>query len=360
MNLWSTLGISRLWRRARRRPAALIASIVVTIACLWLLERGALPVLPNSSDLAHAEPWALPAYAGAFCLVLLVRAVRWQFLVKPLAEISAREVIASNFVFFAAVFLLPMRLGEVVRPALLRRPERLSAWQVVGLVGAERVVDGLMSSSILAASLLLAPMPPRTDLEGPAALVRSTAFVMLGVFGAALLGVVLFFFFRRMSRRLVEAVFGLVSKQFASVLADKVETIAAGLEFLRVPRFGIPFLIVSALYWLANTGAVWLLLYGCGVHDATWAHAGTVIGVLALGLLIPGGPGFFGTYQLSAFAGLSVYLASPVVATTGSVVVFFMYVVQVVVTLVLGAVSLPASLKHALQTESLPAPSERS
>lgn len=358
MTLRSVLGRFGLWERARRRPGALIASIVVTLGCLWLLKRGALPVVPKAEDLAQAASWALPVYAGLFCSVLAARALRWQFLVKPLAELPSTEVVASNFVFFAAVLLLPMRLGEVVRPALLRRPGRLSAWQVLGLVGAERVVDGLMSSTILAAALLLAPIPARTG--GAAEIVRSTAFIMLGIFAAAFCCVLLFFFFRETARRLVEGVFGLVSKRLARLLADKVQTIATGLEFLRVPRFGLPFVLTSLLYWALNVGAAWIMLIACGIEGATWAHAGSLIGVLALGLMVPGAPGFFGTYQMSAYAGLSVYLAGSVISSTGSVVVFYMYVVQVLVTLVLGLVFLPRSLKHAPQTESLPPPAELS
>jgi hypothetical protein len=351
------LGLGSLGARLRRRKGLLLVSVGVTLACLWMLHRGALPVLPSRQALGRMAGWAVPAYALAFLLVQLLRAYRWRWILRPLVKLSDAEIVAANFVFFGALLVLPLRLGELIRPALLRRPGRVSAWQVMGLVGAERVVDGLLSSVMLLSALWLAG-PPRDDLTGPATLVRPTALAMVSVFLVASLGVVAFFFFRRPMRALVERVLGVFSVRIARVVADRVESVAAGLEFLRIPRYGVPFLLASTVYWALNALSVVVLLRGAGVDDASFAHGGTLIGVLALGLLVPGAPGFFGTFQLSAYAGLAVQLGMAALPTVGAPIVFYMYVVQLAIILLVAGLLLPLSLRRLAQSGAEDAPSE--
>ena len=52
------------------------------------------------------------------------------------------------------------------------------------------------------------------------------------------------------------------------------------------------------------------------------------MGVLGLGIIVPGAPGYFGAFQTSVYAGLALYFADAVVLGSGSVFVFFLYVSQ--------------------------------
>lgn len=342
--------LRELWQKVLERRGALIASILVTGAALWLLHRGALPVLPPSDALRTVSPLVILSYFGLFALSQSLKAYRWRYLVRPIARLSDGEIVAANFVFFAALLVIPLRLGELVRPVLLRRKSRLTGWQVLGLSGAERIVDGLFASALVLWALQLSNTPVRTDLTGPAALVRPTALTMATVFAVGLSGVVVFFTFRSWTRRVIRSVVGLVSKARADFVADKVENIADGLRFLEHPREAVPFIIATAGYWGSMVAGALVLLRGCGLDFATLAHAGSLCGVLALGLLVPGAPGFFGTFQLSAYAGLTVFVASDALAHQGALVVFFMYVIQVVWVLGVGAVCLPGSLRRARRT----------
>lgn len=339
-----------LWRKIVARRGALLASLIVTGAALWLLHRGALPVIPSGDALSTVSPWVVASYLGLFALSQLLKAYRWRFLVRPIAKLSDGEIIAANFVFFSALLVVPLRLGEFVRPVLLRRKSRLTGWQVLGLSGAERIVDGLFASALVLWALLLSNTPVRTGLSGPEALVRPTAITMATVFAVGLCAIIVFFTFRDWAHGIIRSVLGVVSKERADFIADKVENIAGGLRFLRSPREAIPFISCTAGYWGAMVLGALVLLRGSGLEFATLAHAGSLCGVLALGLLVPGAPGFFGTFQLSAYAGLTVFVAADVLAHQGAVVVFFMYVVQLVSILLAGAMCLPGSLRRARRT----------
>jgi hypothetical protein len=260
------------------------------------------------------------------------------------------EVVAVNWVFFGALLLLPFRMGEAVRPTLASRRGRLSVWQGFGMVGAERVIDGLVSSVLLLAALLVAvphdPLPDRIgDLPVPVALIPKTAYAMLGVFAAAFVAIALFYGWRGPARRLTDKTVGLLSPRLGAWLADTIEHLADGLRFLPNWRYAAPFLGATLLFWVLNVVSLWALMVGCGLHEATVAQAGAVIGVLALGTLLPGAPGFFGTFQLSVYAGLAMYFAPEVVVDAGSAVVFWMYTVQLVLVVGGGLLALGPSLR---------------
>lgn len=335
----------------RRRWPALAASVLIGVGFVGLLEMGALPVVPDAEVRGGVRWWAVPVYTGLYALLLLVRAVRFHWLVAPIHRMRVGEVIAINWVFFGALLMLPFRMGEAVRPALARREGKLSLWQGFGMVGAERVIDGLVSSALLLISLILArpraPLPDHIgELPVPVAMVPRLAYAMLGVFGAAFVAIALFYWWRGFARRLTERTLGVLSPRLGVWFADKVEHVAEGLRFLPRWRYALPFVAATVLFWVLNVVSLWLLMRGCGLGDASLAQAGAVIGVLALGTLLPGAPGFFGTFQLSVYAGLAMYFAPATVVGAGAAVVFWMYTVQLVLVTGGGLIALPASLRH--------------
>ncbi|MGF2002276.1 lysylphosphatidylglycerol synthase domain-containing protein, partial [Staphylococcus aureus] len=63
--------------------------------------------------------WSGVALATLLLGVLtVVRATRWRYLIAPVRQVPLSEVVLVNFVGFFAIFALPLRLGELARPAL--------------------------------------------------------------------------------------------------------------------------------------------------------------------------------------------------------------------------------------------------
>jgi hypothetical protein len=72
---------------------------------------------------------------------------------------------------------------------------------------------------------------------------------------------------------------------------------------------------------------VWALARGCGL-DIGAAGAIAVVGVLAVGIMLPTGPGYFGNFQASVLIVLSMFLADPVIKVQGAVFIFILFVAQ--------------------------------
>ena len=321
----------------RRHWLKLLASLLVAGGFVWLLRQGALPIVPPASAFSKVRWWTLPVYVLLWSSVHVIRAVRWQWLLAPIHPVPLRRVVAVAWIGFAAILLLPFRTGEAVRPVLIRRKGQLSAWAATGTVGAERVIDGFcMSVMLLVALLASTPLDPLPSSIGalpiPAAIVPGAAYSALAVFGAAFLVMGVFYWRRALARSLTERVVGLVSKKLAVWLAERVEKVASGLSFLPRWRFSAPFLAMTVSYWLLNAGATWLLAWGAGFDRITYVEACVSMGVLALGILVPNAPGFFGSFQISIYAGLAMYFPPDLVVGPGSAFVLLIYVSQIVIT----------------------------
>ncbi|MFO0736203.1 MAG: lysylphosphatidylglycerol synthase transmembrane domain-containing protein [Labilithrix sp.] len=317
--------------------------MVITAGILFTLQKGGLTLWPKADAFAHVRWIAVPAYLVTVGVMSYFRAVRWRFLLRSFAEVPRKRVLAVSWIGFAAILLMPFRLGEMVRPYMLREKGKLSITTATGTVVAERVVDGLYLSIVLAAALIFVPTIeplPATVVGLPisVAQVRTSGFVMLGVFTTAFLVIAVFYVAREWAHKMTLAVFGLVSKKLGEKLAGTAEKLANGLHFLGRGRDAGGFVVETTLYWGLNAFGMWLLAWGCGVVHAdgsppTFGEACALMGMLGCTILIPGPPGLLGVFQAGIYAGMTMYYPENVVTQAGAAYVFLMYLVQLVWTI---------------------------
>ncbi len=330
---------------SRRHVRALLASVVVGAGFIWLLEAGGLPVVPARSAFSGLRGWTVPVYALIWLSVLLLRSVRWHFLLAPIRVVPLKRIVTVSLIGNGALILLPFRLGEIVRPAMIREKNELSGWAATGTVGAERIIDGLILSVLLLVTLPLAstfsPLPEKIgNLPVSPSVVPGAAYSAATLFAVAFLAMAVFYWHRDFARRTTRRIIGLVSTRLADSLSDAVERVASGFGFLPRLRYSGPYVLVTLVYWAVNVAGVEFLMWGVGLDGVTFFRACVVIGVLALGILVPSAPGFFGAFQLSLYAGLALFFAPDRVVSSGAAFVFIVYVAQMSVGLLAGLVSL--------------------
>ena len=84
---------------------------------------------------------------------------------------------------------------------------------------------------------------------------------------------------------------------------------------------------------------MWLLARGCG-FDMSIGHAVGLVGILALGILMPAGPGLFGNFQLAVALGLKLFFPESVVLERASAYIFILYSIQMLVLVTTGVIPL--------------------
>jgi len=325
--------------------AKLLPKLAISLALgalfAWLFARGGLPLLPRLADLGALPGWVVPAYLGSLLLVHTFRASRWRFLIEPVQRVPMRDVILLNWIGFFAIFALPLRLGEIARPALTKLRYGIPISVGLGTVAVERVFDGLLTSACVAVALLVLPRAPVPSVDPIATHLPTYGYAALGLFTCAFTALAAFLWQRALATKLTRMVIGVVSPRLAELLATKVSNVADGIRSIGDARLAAGFLAESLLYWGCNAAGVWLLGRGCGL-PMDLGHAVAVMGVLAIGILLPTGPGLFGNFQLAVGAALRLYFAEALVGREGATFIFLLYALQSTVMIVAGIVPLYA------------------
>lgn len=343
----------------RRHSGKLVASGVITVLIVYTVHQGGLKFLPEGGDFKQVRWWTVPLYVLSLIAYTWFRSVRWRFLLRPIAEIPRRRLFAVSCVGFAAIVILPFRIGEIVRPYLIRTPpeERVAGHSrtitltaATSSVVAERVIDGLYLSLVLALALFFVPtvhpLPDRVvGLPVSVEHVRMSGYAMLVLFTGAFSTIATFYFAKSWAQRTTLTLLGRLSRPLAAKLSATFEKLADGLHFFRNLPDALGFLAETTVYWGINALGVWLLAWGCGVvhadgSPATLGEACAIMGMLGCAVLIPGPPGLLGVFQAGIYAAMTMFYPTAIVTGSGAAFVFLMYASHSLLTVALGALGL--------------------
>jgi len=303
-------------------------SLALAAAFVWWLTNQGIRMIPSADDFGRIASWALPVYAVNLLAFHFLRAWRWEFLLRPIQPVPTKKVVLVSLVGYLAVLILPLRTGELARPVLIRRHAGIPMSTALGTVAVERVLDGLMVSAALTICLLVVPLHP-----GPYLWMLRLA--PLGLFITAFAVLVLVLRHTEWTARVAGGAAGVFSKTLVEPVSRAVRGVAHGLAAMPDRASLLRFLAVSTAYWLVNALGIFLLARGCGI-DLGYLDAVGVMGILAVGIMLPAGPGFFGSFQAAALVALGFFVSVEAVATRASIFIFVLYAGQVLFTVTLG------------------------
>src|SRR5262249_37515115 len=103
-----------------RSAVKLIVGIAVSLACLYFATRGT-DWGGVAAVFAGGHPlWILASFVVSWA-TFYIRVQRWRVLLRPVGEVAFGPALSATVIGFGASAVLPLRLGELVRPALLSR-----------------------------------------------------------------------------------------------------------------------------------------------------------------------------------------------------------------------------------------------
>ncbi len=284
----------QLFRRGRQ-GVQLAVGLAISGASVYLLLR--MVDLPRvGAALAQAQSGLLLAAAGMYFVAMTLRAWRWTVLLVPVKRLTLRQVWPVSVLGYAGNLILPARLGEVLRAAVLRtRGVPMSAG--LATVATERVIDGLTTVVLVLVTMPLLPQ------SAPRWLITAGR-VVGGVFATGLLVLWLVLAARPLVARILDRLcirFPLLRKPSAWMLR-----FVDGLAVLRSPSLLAKTLLLTALAWVASIGEYWLAMRAMGVQ-LTPAAAAFSISAIGLSSAIPAAPGYVGTQELVGVAVLGLW-----------------------------------------------------
>src|SRR5688500_20374017 len=81
---------------------------------------------------------------------LWIRTIRWRYLLAPIRPTRFRTVFRAGVIGFAALAILPARVGDLLRPYLVARQDGLPSSATIATIVMERVLEHVTVLALLA------------------------------------------------------------------------------------------------------------------------------------------------------------------------------------------------------------------
>jgi len=219
----------------------------------------------------------------------VIRAWRWQILVKPIKDVSFEPAFSSIMIGYFGNSVLPFRMGEFLRAYVVADKTSLTASTAFGTIVIERILDFIGLSAVI---LLIMTVYPLKTIGGS---------IIIGVIVLSLTAFIFIFLFSGFKSTLLVKIeklsllrFGLLRKilLFIKNILDGATTIRA------TKKLGI-ILLYTLIIWIMYYCSTYLATIATGI-ELEWFGFGVLLISTTLAISIPAAPGYVGTYHAAA------------------------------------------------------------
>ena len=277
--------------------------IGVSLILVFFLFRGVdYHKLWEASSHANIYLW-IPAFLAQY-LLMLIRALRWQHLIRPLKEIGIWNLFSATTIGFMSNNLLPARMGEFVRAYVIGNREDISITSSFATIVVERIFDII--------AVLLLTMVVFLFLELPSGVLEIKETVRGGAYGLLVVIIIALFFLvmlvmcRETSLSIVRRVIKPFPERVQEQLILFLNSLASGLEVVKGGRSLFMVSLYSALNWFVSALAIYIIIVSFGFL-LPFSSALLILVMLAFAISVPSSPGFVGPFHYAVYLGLSFY-----------------------------------------------------
>ena len=228
----------------------LILSAVISFAGLYFAFHG-----ENFQELTQQfrqVQW-LPFWISIFLLLIscLVRALRWQYVLNPVAHIAIHPLFGSVMIGYFGNNILPFRLGEFVRSYYLYKRTGIGVTRGITAIFVERIFDALVLLLFIAVIGLFVPIYKNLTSLGEAYNISLVQLIIL--FSFPFLLAFAFVMFSSFYPQFVLALLKKIVKIFKSSISvwiyNKFDVIVKGFRILSSPLIFIRVFGLSIAVW---------------------------------------------------------------------------------------------------------------
>ena len=307
----------------KRLAFSIITGIVLSGAMLYFAFRNV-----PFDDLRHYLMsinywWVLPGVAIILASFFL-RAFRWQILLNS-ERIRFWQALHPLMIGFMLNCVFPGRIGEIVRPLLIKKKEAYPFTRGLATVAAERLLDTILLVCLLAVVLATVPIDPGHSMHfGSYSLNRRTLVAAShGLLKICLLLIaVVVLVSVRASRRLLMAMldriptllafggqaFSLrIERMISRPLKAMVEHVAGGFAVLRRPGMMLACVLLSVVIWLLVALSYFVILQGAPGIRLSFAEITAVMVIVCFFIALPSIPGYWGIWEAGGVFAMTLF-----------------------------------------------------
>jgi len=258
--------------------------------------------------------WILPT-ALLILISFVIRAIRWQFILGSYQRVSFRHAFHPLMIGFMINCVLPGRVGEVARPAILKKNENVPFTTGLATVAAERVFDmGILIILFIALFAQIEIDPALGIPFGDYTLNSDTLELifkgLLRLSIALLVGIALISF--QPTRKAMEWCINSIPNLFffagpelknklrehiAKPSLAMVDNIAAGFVLLKQPMRVVVCLLLSIVIWTLHAFSYYIFALGCPGIGLTFFEFAAVMIIICFFIALPSAPGYWGLWE---------------------------------------------------------------
>jgi uncharacterized protein (TIRG00374 family) len=322
------------------KPALRVAvSLLLTGSFIYLFA-GRFDLGAAARALRDASPWLIAASTLVNLAAYMIRAWRWRVLMAPVKKgIGMYNLASTMFIGFMVSFLVPFRLGEVVRPVLLARREKVSATATLATVALERLFDVLTVMALLLVFVLTprgaALMSARghgADADQASVFLRHAVVAVGGLVAVALPAVIILVLFPKVLAGPLKALHGRGHSGVAARLTETIEKLVAGLGAVRSRKQLAQCIALSFLMWLVIDGSVLLGVRAFGL-PLRFTDIFLLVVPLGVGIVMPT-PGGVGPFEFLCQVSLAGFWG--VAQASAGAAAITLHAITLLPTIVLG------------------------
>lgn len=229
---------------------------------------------------------------------LYIRAQRWRVFLHAVGTAPMRALVSATNIGFLANMVLPLRIGEVVRPVLLSRRAGLPLSGVLASVLLERIFDMFTVLFLFGVSASLVDVSPQ---------VRQWGWMLSGLAMAVAAVIVLIRMQERLALRIARGIADLLPARLGGQAYGFAQGFVKALEMLDSPAAYLRAFGWSLYLWLAIS-IVYVFGFWAFHLDIEPLRGALVLTTLvAIAVSVPSAPGFIGSFQLGCVLGLRIF-----------------------------------------------------
>jgi glycosyltransferase 2 family protein len=269
-------------------------------------------------------------------VVLFLRSYRWGIILEPRVKYPQWPLFTITAIGFMSISLLPARLGEFIRPLLVKQKSGVRISSTMATIVVERMFDLLTLMLILCLVILNISLPPE---------IFKTCIIVLVMVLVIFFVLLLLVLKKEFSQQIFNLLLDKLPAKIGTALKNQLHAFIEGLEILPDVKKIIYVALISLLIWGALGLSCYMLFFSFG-FNLPFIAAYAVTLMIAIGVMIPAAPGFIGTYHSACITSLALYSIPKAAALSYAIVLHFL---QLIPTVVIGLLLL-SSQKISLPT----------
>ncbi len=269
--------------------------------------------------------WVVPA-GLLVILSFVLRVLRWQIILGPTHNVTFWPAFHALMIAFMINTILPGRVGELARPAILNKSQGVKYSTGLATVATERVFDIIIIIALFFAVTSLSRIDPDASIAfGDYQLNRetlasiTTGFAWLGM--TLLIGIVLIsintsrHWINKMILKAPFVVLFFLGEKLQKVIVEKVsvkvvalvESFALGFETIKSPGKISASLLLSVLIWLLALLSYAVFARGCPGVSIDLIEMAAVMVIVCIFIALPSVPGYWGLWEAGGIFALTLF-----------------------------------------------------